>query len=557
MRWRVLKNLREKTNSKLKKEELILETLFKNRNLISQKQKRDFLNPPNPLNLKPASLGIKDVQVKKAIERIKKAIKSKEQVIVYGDYDSDGICGTAILWETLYQMGAQVLPYIPTRGTEGYGFNTQTIKNLKENYPTLGLIISVDHGIVANQQVEFAQKNGIDVIITDHHQPSKIYPPAYAIIHTQKIAGVSVAWLLAKALGAPKEKLKGDLSLCALGTVGDVMPLVGENRGFVKYGIEELRKTERPGLLALLEIAGLSKEKIGVYEIGFVIDPRINAKGRVGNAMDSLRLLCSRNSIKAFQLAQELEFSNKERQNLLNGTCKTARQMCFNIQNKKIIFLADESFHHGIVGLVAGKLAEEFYRPAVIVSRGENFSKASARSIEGFNIVQAIRSCSDLLIDAGGHPLAAGFTIETEKLEILKQRLEEIAEKELDDQKLIKTLTIDCELSFSDLNINLYKKILEFEPFGLGNPEPVFVTTQVEIIDSSIVGLERKHLKLKLAAFDSPQTFEALGFGMGDLIEKIPKNQPINIAYGLGLDEWNGNVKILLKLKDIKWRKDF
>lgn len=546
MKWEILSKLKVKD---------IIKILLTNRGLKTKKQVEDFLEPKNPLELEPEDFGISKLEIKKAVERIKKAVKNKEHIIVYGDYDSDGICGTAILWETLYQMSAKALPYIPDRITEGYGFNTETIQKLKTQDPELKLFISVDHGITAHQKIKFAKNLGIDVIVTDHHEPAKTNPQALAVVHTQEIAGVDVAWVLAKAVGVSKEKLKADLALCALGTVGDVMPVVGENRGFIKYGIEELKKTGRPGLLAIYKNAGLDKDKIGTYEIGYIIDPRLNAKGRMEHAIESLRLLCTKNLSQAGELAKKLEISNEERQLLLNGTVKSARELHLSSDKKKIIFLTDESFHFGVVGLVAGRLAEEFYRPAIVVSKGKIYSKASARSINGFNIIEAIRTCSDLLVDAGGHPMAAGFTIETAKLEILKSRLEELAEKELDEQKLTKTLKIDCELFLEDLSLELYQNLSKFEPFGIGNPEPVFVSRQVKISEARTVGAEGKHLKLRLTSHVSPITIDAIGFGIGQLFFQLPEKGSVDIAYNLTLDKWNNQQKIQLKIKDIKWQK--
>ena len=522
----------------------------------TEKQIKNFLNPQNPLKMKPEDFGVSKSQITKAVTRIRKAVKNKEHIIVWGDYDSDGICGTAILWETLYQMGAKVLPYIPDRITEGYGFNVESIQKLKNQDSELKLLISVDHGITAHQKIEYAEKLGIQTIVTDHHEPTKKNPPALAVIHTQEISGTAVAWVLAKALGAPKQKLKADLALCALGIVGDVMPVVGKARGFIKYGIEELKKTTRPGLVAIFENTGLDSQRIGTYEIGYIINPRINAKGRMEHAIESLRLLCTKDKNKAAELAKKMEISNQERQSLLDGTVEQAKALY--VSSNKLIFLADESFHFGVIGLVAGKLVEEFYRPAIVVSKGETYSKASARSINGFNIIEAIRTCSDLLVDAGGHPMAAGFTIETAKLEILKSKLEKLAEQQLDEQKLTKTLKIDCELNLENLSDDLYEKFSQFEPFGIGNPEPIF-TSRVVVKNLRTVGTDGKHLKLTLSpAPNIPNipNYPAIAFSLGYLVDKLKVDQEIEVAYNLSLNLWNSEKKLELKLKDIKCAQD-
>lgn len=549
--------------------------LLTNRGLKTNKEIDNFLNPPDPSSLEPGALNIKTKELNKAVKRIKTAIHDKESIVVYGDYDADGVCGTTILWETLNNLGAKVMPYIPHRVEEGYGLSDKGIDYVKKEYEA-SLIITVDHGIGSLDKIDSAKKLGIDVIVVDHHVPPKRLPRAYAVVHTTDLCGAGVAWFLAKTLVLRHpEFISGskmlnqvqhdeNLDLVAIATVADMVSLTGANRVLVKYGLEELNKTKRIGLEALLEESGLEKGKIGVYDVSHILAPRLNAMGRMEHAMDSLRLLCTKNKERARELAHLLNQTNKERQKLLEETFFHAESLhnqhaAAGQLSSKLIFLAHESYNQGIIGLVAGRLVEKFYLPAIVISRGETFSKASARSINGFNIIETIRKVQDLLVDAGGHPMAAGFTVETEKLELVQRRLTEIAGQELDEEKLIRVLKIDAELGLEDLTLELYKEIQKFAPFGLGNPEPVFATPRVVVKEARVIGSDRKHLKLMIFQVDrhaelvsASSTFPAVAFGMSELLPRLSPEKPVDIAYTLVVDEWNGNKRLELKIKDIK-----
>ncbi len=565
-RWEIL----GKKKAESKKQ--IVEILLKNRGIKTEKDKKEFFNPKPPEKITFKALGISRIEISKAIKRIKKALKTKEEVIVYGDYDADGICGTAILWETLYSLGLNVLPYIPERFTEGYGLNSESIKNLKLKNKNLGLIITVDHGIVANKKVDIARELEIDVIITDHHEPRTaltssmrgkpvyVYPKACAIIHTQKISGSAVAWILAREIEkkykvqSTKYKVKNSLELVAIGTIADQLPLLGPNRSFAKWGLEALNKTKRLGLLALFDEAGMKKGptllRVGPYEVGFLIAPRINAMGRLEHAMQSLRLLCTKDKKRANKLAGDLNRVNLERQKIVDEVVSHALRQAQGKPQERIIILAHESYHEGVIGLAAGKLVEEFYRPAIVLSKKGEISKASARSISGFNIIEAIRSLSDLYIEGGGHPMAAGFSIKTALIEKFSKRLNEIAEPLLTDEILTKTLKIDLEVHFNQLNRELLDLVEAFGPSGVGNPAPTFATKKVSIDDARVVGRDGKHLKLKLS--QNLYVFDAIAFGLGENYSKLTPDSKIDIAYGLEEDTWNGNKKIQLKIRDIK-----
>ncbi|MEK7065564.1 MAG: single-stranded-DNA-specific exonuclease RecJ, partial [Patescibacteria group bacterium] len=408
------------------------------------------------------------------------AIEKKESVVVYADYDADGITAGAIMWETLHKLGADVMPYIPHRVEEGYGLSIKGIDTVREKYNAT-LIVTVDHGITAWEKVKYAQSLGIDVIVTDHHvKPSKL--PDCLIVHTTGISGAGVSWFVAKEL-TPQP----DLALAAIGTIADMMPLVGPNRSIAKYGLEAINKTSRVGLNALLADAGLTKGSLGTYEVSHMIAPRLNAMGRIEHALDALRLLCTGRKDKAAVLAQTLGLKNRERQQLTAETTVHALSLVPKT-TKKLIFIVHESYNQGVIGLVAGKLVEEYYLPAIVVSKGEVYSKASARSIAGFNIVEAIRSASDILVDVGGHPMAAGFTVETKNLAALQDRLEKLAAKELSEDKLTRVLRIDAEIPLEMVTEELWQKLRAFEPFGFGNPEPTFATKRVKVAEARLVG---------------------------------------------------------------------
>jgi len=520
-----------------KQSEDVVAVLLKNRKITDKEQ---FLRPKSPWELTAKDVDIDPAQLKKAIARIHKAIKNKESIVVYADYDADGITAGAIMWETIHAMGANVMPYIPHRVEEGYGLSIKGIDAVREQYDP-SLIITVDHGITAYKFVEYAKSLRIDVIVTDHHvKPDKL--PDCTIVHTTQLCGAGVSWFVAKELGKP------DLALAAIGTIADLVPLTSANRSIVKYGLQELNKTNRVGLLALMKDAGVTAGELSTYDISHVLAPRLNAMGRLVHAMDALRLLCTHREDKAMLLARTLGLTNKERQQL---TIDTTQHALKGISSpKKLLFISHETYNPGIIGLVAGKLVEEYYRPAIVVSRGEEISKGSARSITGFNIVEAIKSCSDLLIDVGGHPMAAGFTVETKNLEKLQRKLESLAEKEITDDMLVRELRIDIELSLQSITEGFWEKLRAFEPFGFDNPEPVFVTRGVTLDDFRLVGKDGKHLKLSIS--NSQFSIGAIAFGMGDIYPKLKNGMNLDIAYTIDMNVWNGNKKLQLKIKDMQ-----
>ena len=531
----------------------LLFAILKDRGLKTPEEQKAFLHPVAPSGLTASDVGISKTDLNKAISRIQKAIKEKESIVVYADYDADGITAGAIMWETLWQLGARVMPYIPHRVDEGYGLSEKGIDAVREQYDP-SLIITVDHGITAKAQVAYAQKLGIEVIVTDHHvKPDAL--PHCTMVHTTLLSGSGVSWFTAtslmKSLGKADAAKEAELTaLAAIGTIADLLPLVGINRSIVKFGLDTIRKTKRTGLNALIEEAGIAKETLDTFSVSHMLSPRLNAMGRLDHAIDALRLLCTHDSAKAKLLAQKLGLTNKERQQLTVDTVTHAKDLVPK-PVKKLIFISHETYNPGVIGLVAGRLVEEYWRPSVVLSIGDGFAKASARSIPGFNIVEAIRSCSDLLVDVGGHPMAAGFTVEVKNIPLLKKRLEAIAEKQLDKESLMRTLSIDAEIPLTAVTQTLWQEMCALSPFGFGNFEPLFATKNVRVSEARIIGATRKHLKLKIRSEEAPAPLDAVAFNMADMYGSLESGEAVDVAYTIDMNEWNGKRALQLKIKDI------
>ncbi len=561
-KWEILEKFKTK-DSKLKTQDIV-KVLLNNRGIRTKKEKEEFFEPTPPEKISLRKLDIKTTEVNKAIKRLSKARQKKEKVIVFGDYDADGVCATAILWECLYDLGLNVLPYIPERFSEGYGLKVESINKLKKEHPDLKLIITVDNGIVANEAVDEANKLGIDVIITDHHVIGKKLPKTHSIIHTTQIGGAGIAWIftreIKKKLTTRNAQLTNGLELAAIGTIADQLPLIGPNRSFAKYGLVALNKTKRVGLLALFEEAGIRKGRtrlrqgyggqVGTYEVGFIIAPRINAMGRLEHAIDSLRLLCTKNKSKAKDLAVYLGKTNRERQRVVEEVVMHAKTAAEKRSWEGMIVLAHGSYHEGVIGLAASKLVEEYWRPAIVLSKGESHSKASARSIPGFNIIKVIRELDSFLVEVGGHTMAAGFSIETKRIDKFSSEIQKVSRPLLTDEVLARRLRIDVEIDFKQISWKLFNKIADFDPTGLGNPRPTFVSKNINVLNARTVGVEGRHLKLTLE--QNEKVFYAIGFGMGDHFLKLTPDNEIDIVYTLEENVWNNQRSIELKLKDLK-----
>lgn len=549
MKWNILSQNTDPTK--------VLETLLNNRGLTSKKDIDDFLNPIDPAFLAPSNVQIAKTALTKAITRVKKAIEVGEPIVVYGDYDADGICSSAILWETLKDLGAKAMPFIPHREKEGYGLSKEGIDSIlsDEKYNLTpksgGLIISVDSGIVAHDAVDYAKEKNLDVVILDHHDKPEKLPAAHAIVHTTSLCAAGISYIFSKEiLATSHQQLAPSLELAAIATITDLMPLLGPNRSIVKYGLELLNKTPRPGLRALFNVAGI--EHVGTYEVGFMIGPRLNASGRIENALFALRMLCTADFAKALDYAKQLNDTNRQRQEMTEEMTIHALQATSNQQQatERIIVIDHESYHQGIIGLVAGKLVDRYYLPAIVIARGEEVSKASARSISGFNIIEAIHSTEEMLLGAGGHPMAAGFSIKTSRIEEFKQAISKVALEKITDDLLDRVLRIDCKLELEQIDMPLFRQISQFEPFGLGNPEPTFATN-VQVTNLRTVGQEGRHLKLSVKGLDQQLEFDCIAFGKGALCSQIKVGDSISIAYTIDLNTFNGRQSLQLKIKDI------
>lgn len=527
----------------------IIKILLNNRGIYEKKEIEEFLNPKlETVSLQ--SVGINENEVEKGIQLIKKTIESKKAIVVYGDYDVDGITGTAILWETIFSFYKNVHPYIPHRMDEGYGLSVKGIQNLQALVKDIGLIITVDNGIVAHDPVEFAEGLGISVIITDHHTKNKKNPPADSIIHTTSLCGAAVAYLFSQKISEEFQisQHEDHLGLVALATVADLVPLQASNRTLLKFGLKYLRNTDRPGLVALIDESKVRKNEIDTYHIGHIIAPRLNAAGRISHALDSLRLLCTTDKNRAIRLAKALTVVNKTRQ---DATFDSARDATEKIKKENwtenIIFVESTHYEQGIIGLIASRLVEEFYKPAIAVSIGDKISKASARSISGVNIIDLIRQSSEFLLEAGGHPMAAGFSLETSRLQSFKESIF-IHAKKIKPEFFQKEIKIDLEIEFGQITLELYDLINKLAPFGMGNPSPVFITKNVRVVQLNTVGKAHDHMQMLLEK--DGDIFKGILFNHVKK-QKLATGNIIDIVYTIELNEWKDKKKIELKIRDL------
>lgn len=517
------------------KSEDLIEQLLINRGLNSKEEIEKFFNP----SLDDFKKEIEIANILKAQQRIKSAIEKQELIVVFGDYDVDGICASAILYKGLTSLGAKVLPYIPHREKEGYGLSKPGLEFARDSGASV--VITVDNGIVAIDQAKFAKEIGLDLIITDHHIPLDVKPQAFTIVHSTLMCGAGVAWCLIQSL-ITEELRKELLQFVAIATICDMIPLLSLGRAFVKEGIKYLNRSKNIGLIALSLECGIELTKASSYEIGHILGPRLNAIGRLEHAIDALRLLCTKDTTKARILAKLLCDTNVKRQQLTKLATEEARVLISKNGAKKIHILDSKSWAPGIIGLIASRVVEEYFRPAIALSVGELHSKGSARSIAGINIVEVIRECSDILIDVGGHKGAAGFSIKNENIEEFKKRIEKLLESTPDPEPI---LEIEAEVPSKNLTKTLAKKIEDFSPFGLLNPRPLLMTKAMRVSDIRALS-EGKHLKFR------GDDIDAIAFGMGELATVLKPGQFVDLAYYLEINEFRGNQNLQLKVKDLR-----
>ncbi|MFA5055393.1 MAG: single-stranded-DNA-specific exonuclease RecJ [Dehalococcoidia bacterium] len=527
--------------------------LLYNRGIITSETIESFLAADERLHNDPLLLP----DIDDAVARIRSALESGEKIAIYGDFDADGITATTLLNEGLKALGADVVSYIPHRGDEGYGLNNAAISYLSGE--GISLLITADCGISAGPEIIEANRLGMDVVVTDHHNIPAEMPPAVAVIDPKRgdsrypfndLAGVGVAYKLLQAING---SLKSDknvesfLDLVALGTVADMVSLLEENRYLVKRGLEILRKTKRVGIKELAKCAGIPASAIDTEVISWVLAPRLNAAGRLDHAGIGLKLLSTDSVDEARKLAELLEKKNSERQRLTEVLiAKAKEQIVKETADAPLIMVGGHDFHSGVVGVVAGKLAEEFYRPAVVFEQGSEWTKGSARSVPEVSIIEALSGCSDLLHRYGGHPMAAGFTIATNKLSELRMRLTEKIAEQADLLEVHPHILVDAEVHLTELEGNAFKMIQQLAPFGSANPYPVFLARGITVEDCKCVGNNGDHLKFKLS--DGSTKWDGIAFKKGRFLKEVSPR--IDIIFNLQINEWRGRASLQLNIID-------
>jgi len=555
-RWLIQPKLTSQADENLSAFPPILRQLLFNRGYATEASARAFLKAEANFDTDPFQMK----NMGTAIERIRSALDHGEAIAIYGDYDVDGVTATALLLQTLRGFKANVRGYIPNRFDEGYGLNNEALDHLKKD--GVKLVITVDCGIRSPKEAQYAQDIGLDLIITDHHHPSDELPPAFAIINPKQIgdlypdkdlAGVGIAYKMAEALVSfqpSASKLNDLLDLVALGTVADLAPLTGENRMLVRRGLKQIRETKRQGLFSLANVAEMAIDKTTAEQIGFILGPRLNAAGRLESALAALDLLTTDDFMLAGQLAQQLDMQNRQRQALTRVTQEKAEALATAEEAEPfLLFAVDAEFNAGVVGLAASRLTETHYRPSVVASKGAEETRGSCRSIPEFHITDALDQCADVLVRHGGHAAAAGFTVRNEKLSELVSRLKSIAEAQLSGKDLRPTLTADMEIPLSQLNFELLKHLVYFEPTGYGNPHALFATHDVKVKSSRTVGAESRHLKLTLED-ERGAAYDAIGFRLGNMQAHMPAR--VDAIYSFESNEYNGRTSLQLNLKDVK-----
>jgi single-stranded-DNA-specific exonuclease len=494
--------------------------------------------------------------ISQAVNRIYKAVLAREKIAVYGDFDVDGVTAIVILVEGLSRLGAEVIPYIPDRINEGHGLKIAALEKLQAQ--GVKLVITVDCGVTDIKEVRNGQDMGIDMIITDHHMPLRNLPRAVAVVDPKRkdsvypfldLAGAGVVFKLLQALfhkDSREKWLARLLDLVVLATVTDLVSLLGENRYLVKEGLKELNNTSRVGIQEMVKLAGLKPGELDAGDISWVLGPRLNSAGRMNNASTSYQLLTTQSPEEARLLALELHERNAERQKLTNDVLSRAKEKLATRLHLPVLIEGDESYSIGVIGLVASKLVDEFYKPAIIIHLGPEFCQGSCRSIAEFDIVSALTECQDLLTAFGGHPLAAGFTLARQNLAQLEQRLVSLAADQLGHLELRLELVIDAELPLSLLAGDTFNLIQKLSPFGGGNPQPTFLTRQVEVIECRNFGNQGEWLRLKLR--QGNVTWQAVDFESQKKREEIPSQ--IDIVYNLEKSPWNGEEVLSLNLLD-------
>lgn len=536
----------------------ILATLISQRGITTYDEANEFFNPTAEYLINPFEMKGMD----KAVRRIRKAIDKNQKILIYGDYDVDGTTAVALLYNYFSCFYRNIDFYIPDRFNEGYGISYDGINYALEN--DVKLIIALDCGIKDNTKIEFANQHNIDVIICDHHTPGAEIPDAYSVLNPKQpgckypykeLSGCGIGFKLAQAF-TQFENNKIDilqyLDFVAVSIASDIVPITGENRVLTHLGLKKLNENPNIGFKALIEANKLNKT-LNVTDIVFIIGPRLNASGRIAHARDSVKLLISTDFDEAMEYAGNINSINYERKDIDQSITEEALKMISSddeLQKRKTTILFNSEWHKGVVGIVASRIIENFYRPTIILTESEGYIVGSARSIAGFNLYESLEECSDLFVSFGGHQYAAGVTLLPENLEKFRNRFEEIAGKFITEEMLIPTVEYDYELKFSNISDKLIKILDRFAPFGPGNMRPRFITRNVMIAD-----IPRKvgsnHLKMNLKD-ENGRVFDAIAFGFADYLELIKDGRPFDVCYSLEENRWNGHVSIQLNIKDMQ-----
>ena len=563
------KSLQTEIASKLKISHLLAQVLI-NRGITDIVSARSFLQPQIAALGDPSLLP----DIEKASVRINEAVRRGEKIVIYGDYDVDGLSATALMYRCLKLVGGQVSYYIPERLEEGYGLNAGAIKKLKEG--GADVILTVDCGINACREADVARAFGIDLIITDHHQPGQEIPNAFAVVNPKlkasqcafkHFSGVGIAFKLAWAIGqhfSPHKKVSAEfkdfllnaVGLVALGTIADVVPLLGENRILTKYGLSALQYTGIPGLRALLDIADLSNTNLDAFHVGYRLGPRLNAPGRMGKAGIVVEMLTTTYSERAVEIASFLDQENKRRQDIQVDIMASARKKVMseiNLDETTAIVLADQAWHPGIIGIIASKIVEEFNRPTVMIAIAEDIGHGSARSIPSFHILEALEYCKSKLLSVGGHAQAAGLKIHPDNINEFRLMLNSTTSQRLNKTDLVPILNIDAEVTLSMLSKALVAELARIAPHGEGNPIPLFAATNLKIVGQPRrIGSKGQHLSFYAKQGDV--AIRAVAFGMGERIDRLKQNgKTCSLAFAVKINNWMDGENLELEVKDIKF----
>lgn len=526
--------------------------------LKTREEMTNFLKPPAPTLPKLIeALKVPESELNHAKAIINHAIASGRDICVFGDYDADGVTSTAILWQALRHLArgtpARIMPFIPDRHRHGYGLSSQAAADIQSGQAFAGtahpdfnptLIITVDNGIVANEVVQDLISSGVEVIITDHHQPGVALPAASAVIHTLATSGAGVAWLTALYCTESADFVTQMVDLASVGIVADQLPLTGINRSLVVAGLKQLAHTGNCGLQTLIDAAGIGGRPLTTYDINYVLAPRLNAVGRLADPMQALRLLCSNDVELARKLTSTIETLNTQRQELTEKSLSIALSLA---PDHKVMIVESPDFHEGIIGLVASKMAEFYNRPSLVISRGPEISKGSARSVGSINITSLLREQADLLLGVGGHPMAAGFSLRTADLPRFISRMTESADRTIQESDLAKTIRVDGELELSQLTKSLAQLLSALEPFGIGNPKPRFLVRDLEVLEDRVVGKQGNHRKLVVA--QGSTTRDVIWFN-GNMPHPVRRLR--SIVFNLEINVWRDRESVQLNAQYVE-----